>query len=299
LVLPPVLVYLTICHYDYIESICQSDKIGRSVSHVANKKSGKPGRRSGHQVPERYDISAFPSFAVTVDAVIMSVIDEQLTVLLVRRKADPYEGWWALPGGFKRPDESLDDAAARELREETGVIAPSHLAQFGAYGNPARDPRGNVVTVAYLAVTPAVGAIEAGTDANDARLFPVADVLAGSIDLAFDHERILRDAVDRAADQIEDSDLATAFVGPKFTLTELQTVYEAVWGNELDVANFRRSLSSPTPDVDYVVSTGERAAAGPKGGRPPELFEAGAGWSWGSPVKRSKRQRPRKTSEYT
>ena len=222
----------------------------------------------------------------------MSVVDEQLTVLLVRRKADSYEGRWALPGGVKLPDESLDQAAAHELREETGVIAPSHLAQFGTYGDPDRDPRGNVVTVGYLAVTPAVGAIQAGTDAGDARLFPVADVLAGSIDLAFDHDRILADAVDRAADQLEDSGLATAFVGTKFTLTELQSVYEAVWGDDLDAANFRRSLSSPAPEVDYVISTGERAVAGPKGGRPPELFEAGDAWSWGSPVKRSKRQRP-------
>ena len=82
---------------------------------------------------------------------------------------------WALPGGFKRPDETLDDAARRELREETGVIAPQHLAQFGAYGDPGRDPRTNVVTVAYLAVTPDPGSLRAGTDAAAARLWPVAD----------------------------------------------------------------------------------------------------------------------------
>jgi 8-oxo-dGTP diphosphatase len=233
---------------------------------------------------------------VTVDVVIMSVVDDQLVVLLVRRKDDPYQGKWALPGGFKRPDETLDDAAARELREETAVVAPSHLAQFCTYGDPGRDPRGHVVTVGYLAVTAAVGEIEAGTDADDAALFPIAEILSGSIDLAFDHERILRDAIERAADQLEDSDLATAFVGPKFTLAQLQTVYEAVWGEDLDTANFRRSLSSASPssvDPDYVVSTGERAPAGSRGGRPPELFEAGDGWSWGSPVKRSKRRRAR------
>lgn len=230
---------------------------------------------------------------MTVDVVIMSVVDDQLVVLLVRRKADPYEGSWALPGGFKRPVESLDEAATRELGEETGVAAPARLAQFATYGDPGRDPRSNVVTVGYLAVTAAVGAIEAGTDADDARLFPVAEVLAGEVDLAFDHERILQDAVERAADQVEDAGFATAFVGPRFTLTELQTVYEAVWGDRLDAANFRRSLSSPAPEVDYVVSTGERASAGPKGGRPPELFEAGDGWSWGSPVKRPKRRRAR------
>jgi len=260
---------------------------------MASTSSRKPKRRSGERAPDGYDMSAFPAFAVTVDVVILSVVDGQLLVLLVRRQADPYGGQWALPGGFKRPDESFDDAAARELREETAVIAPAHLAQFGAYGDPDRDPRGNIVTVGYLAVTSEVGAIEPGTDADDARLFPVADVLAGDIELAFDHGRILRDAVERAGDQLEESDLATAFVGPRFTLSELQGIYEAVWGDQLDTANFRRSLSMAPSDSDYVVSTGERAAAGPKGGRPPELFEAGEGWSEGSPVKRPKRRRAR------
>ena len=95
----------------------------------------------GHRTPEGYDASAFPSFAVTVDVVILTMLDGRLHVLLVRRQADPYAGAWALPGGFKRTDETLDEAAARELREETGVVAPSHLAQFGAYGDPGRDPR--------------------------------------------------------------------------------------------------------------------------------------------------------------
>ena len=260
---------------------------------MAASSSRKPKRRSGDRAPVGYDMSAFPAFAVSVDVVILSVVDEQLLVLLVRRQADPFAGKWALPGGFKRPDESFDDAAVRELREETGVIAPAHLAQFGAYGDPGRDPRGNVVTVGYLAVTSTVGAIEAGTDADEASLFPVAGVLAGDVELAFDHERILRNAVERAADQLEDSDLATAFVGPRFTLSELQSGYEAVWGGELDTANFRRSLAMTSPGTDYVVSTGERAAAGPKGGRPPELFEAGESWTEGSPVKRPKRRRAR------
>lgn len=254
------------------------------------KPTGKRKKQPGHQAPVGYDTSAFPSFAVTVDVVIMSVVDGQLMVLLVRRQADPFEGAWALPGGFKHPDESLDAAAFRELREETGVDAPKHLAQFGTYGDPGRDPRGNVVTVGYLAVTPEIGRIEAGTDADDARMWPVGDVLDGELELAFDHDRILRDAVERARDQLEGSDLATAFVGPTFTLTELQSVYEAIWDDELDTANFRRSLSLSPPDAPYVVATGERAAAGPKGGRPPELFEAGDAWSSGSPVRRTRRR---------
>ena len=133
---------------------------------AAAERSGSSRRPKTARPPDGYNPSAFPSFAVTVDIVILTVIDAQLQVLLVRRKADPFEGGWALPGGFKRPDESLDTAAVRELREETGVDAPKHLAQFGTYGDPGRDPRGNVVTVGYLAVTPEVGRIEAGTDAD-------------------------------------------------------------------------------------------------------------------------------------
>ena len=232
----------------------------------------------------------YPSFAVTVDVVILSVVSGRLHVLLVRRGEPPFTGAWAIPGGFKRPDETLDEAAARELHEETGVVAPRHLAQFGAYGDPGRDPRGNVVTVAYLAVTPEVGELTAGTDASDARLWAVADVLEGDLELAFDHRRILTDAIERAGAELEGSDLATAFVGPTFTLSELQSVYEAIWGDRLDAANFRRSLASEA-DAAYVEPTGQRAPAGPKGGRPPELFRAGEAWRTGSPLKRSRRRR--------
>jgi 8-oxo-dGTP diphosphatase len=245
-------------------------------------------------VPAGYDMRDFPAFAVTVDIVILSVVDGVLLVLLIERKDKPFKKAWALPGGFKRPDETLDEAAQRELREETGVEAPRHLAQFGAYGDPQRDPRGNVVTVGYLAVTPEVGEIMAGTDASDARLWPVSEALDGDLQLAFDHRTILRDAVDRAAADLESSDLATAFVGPTFTLTELQRVYEAVWDDELDTANFRRSLSSaPAPDA-FVLPTGVRAATSGRSGRPPELFSAGASWlDEGSPVKRPrKKSRP-------
>jgi 8-oxo-dGTP diphosphatase len=101
-------------------------------------------------VPPGYDASTFPAFAVTVDVVILTMADGVLHVLLVRRGEEPFKGMWAIPGGFKRPEETLDEAARRELSEETGVDVPSLLTQFGAYGDPGRDPRMNVVTVAYL-----------------------------------------------------------------------------------------------------------------------------------------------------
>lgn len=242
--------------------------------------------RSGRAKPPKgYDPSRYPSFAVTVDIVILTVRDRRLHVLLVRRGADPYAGAWALPGGFKSPDETLDAAAARELAEETAVTAPAHLAQFGAYGDPGRDPRTNVVTVAYLAATGAIDDVAAGTDAADARVWPVDEVLGGRIPLAFDHDRILRDAVERTARDLELTGLAPAFLERQFTLTELQEVFEAVWRVELDPANFRRSLTSD-PEREYVVPTGERAASSPRGGRPPEVFRAGDAWSRGAPLRR-------------
>lgn len=241
------------------------------------------------RAPKGYDASTYPSFAVTVDIVILTMVDGRLHVLLVQRHADPYAGAWALPGGFKQPGETLDEAAARELAEETGVTSAGHLAQFGAYGDPGRDPRTNVVTVAYLAVVPDVGALAAGSDAADARLWPVDDIRAGDVDLAFDHDRIVHDALDRVARDLELSGLAPSFLPGTFTLTELQQVYEAVWDETLDTPNFRRSLTAD-PTLVFVEPTGERAASSPKGGRPPELFRAGPAWHHAIPLRRTRRR---------
>jgi 8-oxo-dGTP diphosphatase len=237
---------------------------------------------SGAEPPSGYDPSQFPAFAVTVDVVILTMSESQLHVLLVRRGVAPYQGMWAFPGGFKRPNETLDEAAARELREETSVEGATPLTQFGAYGDPGRDPRMNVVTVAYLAVLPDVTGVVAGTDAAQAALVPVSDALEGELELAFDHERILRDAVERVRVDLELRGIATAFLGPTFTLGELRSVYEAVWGVHLDGANFRRSLLS---EGGWVVPTGRRARPGASGGKPAELFRAGQMWQQGGPIR--------------
>jgi 8-oxo-dGTP diphosphatase len=243
------------------------------------------------QPPAGYDPSQFPAFAVTVDVVILTMSGGMLHVLLVRRGEDPFEGMWAIPGGFKRPTETLDEAAKRELREETGVDAASLLAQFGAYGDPGRDPRMNVVTVAYLAVLRDVGAIEAGTDAADAALTPVSDVLNGKLQLAFDHQRMVRDAIERVRVELEASGVATAFVGQTFTMAELRSVYEAIWGVQLDAANIRRSIHA---QEGWVVPTGRRARPGSTGGRPAELYRAGRAWGHGGPIHRAPRTDERK-----
>jgi 8-oxo-dGTP diphosphatase len=243
------------------------------------------------QAPANYDPSQFPAFAVTVDVVILSMVEDTLQVLLVRRGETPFQGMWAIPGGFKRPTETLDEAAKRELREETGVDAASLLTQFGAYGDPERDPRMNVVTVAYLAVLRDVGAIVAGTDAADAALVPVSDVLNEKLDLAFDHLRIVRDAIERVRVELEVSGVATAFVGATFTLAELRAVYEAIWGVQLDAANFRRTIVA---EDGWVIPTGRRARPGPTGGRPAELYRAGRAWRSGGPIHRVQRADERK-----
>jgi 8-oxo-dGTP diphosphatase len=235
------------------------------------------------RVAPKYDPSRYPAFAVTVDVVILTMSDGLLQVLLVRRGVPPFAGMWAIPGGFKRPTETLDHAAKRELAAETGVDSASLLTQFGAYGDPGRDPRMNVVTVAYLAVLREVSGIIAGTDAAAAALIPVAQVLNGKIGLAFDHASIVRDAVDRVAIDLDLRGIATAFVGPTFTLAELREVYEAVWDVPLDAANFRRSVIAAD---GWVIPTGRRAQPGPTGGKPAELFRAGRMWRHGSPIRR-------------
>ena len=244
-------------------------------------------------VPADYDPSQFPAFAVTVDVVILTMADGRLHVLLVRRGVAPFAGMWAIPGGFKRPAETLDEAAKRELVEETGVDGAALLRQFGAYGDPERDPRMNVVTVAYLAVLREVGDIVAGTDAADAALIPVSEALNGKIELAFDHARILRDAVERVRLDLGLTGIATAFVGPTFTLAELRMVYEAVWGVHLDSANFRRSLLS---ESGWVIPTGDRARPGAAGGKPAELYRAGCMWKHGAPIRYPQSTEKRKGS---
>jgi 8-oxo-dGTP diphosphatase len=245
-------------------------------------------KTQGKAVPADYDPSQYPAFAVTVDVVILTMSDSRPHVLLVRRGVAPFEGMWAIPGGFKRPTETLDEAAKRELAEETGVDSASLLTQFGAYGDPGRDPRMNVVTIAYLAVLRDVGAVVAGTDAAEAALIPLSEALNGKIKLAFDHARIVRDAVHRARVDLDHTGMATAFVGSTFTMAELRAVYEGIWGVHLDGANFRRTVIA---ESGWVIPTGRRARPGSSGGKPPELFRAGRMWKLGGPIRQPNERR--------
>jgi 8-oxo-dGTP diphosphatase len=210
-----------------------------------------------------------PPFAVTVDLVVLTVRAEGLSGLLVRRGVEPHRGRWALPGGFVRLDEDLPAAARRELAEETGLEDPAgHLEQLASYGAPDRDPRGRVVTVAYLALMPGLPVPVAGTDAAAASWTPVARL--SDQYLAFDHDRILADGVERARAKLEYTPLAAAFCPPEFTIAALRAVYETVWGEALDPRNFHRKVTS-TPG--FVVPAGRATAGEP--GRPAQLYRRG------------------------
>jgi 8-oxo-dGTP diphosphatase len=207
---------------------------------------------------------------VTVDLTVLTIRDGALSALLIRRAATPYRGRWALPGGFVRDDEDLPDAAARELLEETGLRGRAgHLEQLASYGAPRRDPRGRVVTIAYLALLPDPPAPVAGTDAASAAWHPISTV--DSLRLAFDHDRILADGVERARAKLEYTPLGAAFCPPEFTVAQLREVYEAVWGRRLDPRNFHRKATT-TPG--FVVPTG-RSTTGERG-RPAQLYRRGA-----------------------
>lgn len=217
---------------------------------------------------------------LTVDVVVLTVRDDALQVLLVRRGVEPFLGRWALPGGFVLPGEELDAAARRELREETGVRAPAHLEQLQTYGSPRRDPRGRVVSVAYLAFLPDLPDAVAGSDAAHARYLPVARARS----LAFDHGRILADGLERARSKLEYTPLGTAFCRAEFTVSELRRVYEIVWDEPLDPRNFHRKV---TGAAGFLEPTG--ASTTRDGGRPAGLYRRGPADLLQPPLLRSPR----------
>ncbi|TET49879.1 MAG: NUDIX hydrolase [Anaerolineales bacterium] len=206
-------------------------------------------------------LADYPHPSVTVDVIVFRLRDGDLQVLLIRRGHEPYGGMWAIPGGFVDIDESLDQAAKRELVEETGV-REVYLEQLYTFGDPGRDPRGRVVTVAYLALLPA-GAVElrAGDDAAAAQWWSVHDLPP----LAFDHAGILDYALQRLRYKLEYTAVGFEFLPECFTLTELQTAYEIILGEELDKRNFRRKMKG----ADVIEETGEMQAGE---GRPARLF---------------------------
>ena len=188
------------------------------------------------------DIAAYPRPAVTVDCVVFGVDLDQhdLTVLLIQRDRPPFQDKWALPGGYVHLDESLEQAARRELAEETN-LSNVYLEQLYTFGDVDRDPRGRIVTVAYYALVNLHGyTVHGDTDARDAAWFAVED----TPDLAFDHERILAVAHERLRNKVRYEPIGFELLPPKFTLTQLQHLYEIILGMSLDKRNFRKKVLS-------------------------------------------------------
>lgn len=176
--------------------------------------------------------------ALTVDCVVFGLDDDDLKVLLIQRDIEPFEGKWALPGGFVRVDETLDDAARRELAEETGV-EKVFLEQLYTFGVQERDPRERVVTVAYYGlVRLSSHKVKAATDARQALWFAIDDLPK----LAFDHDHILEVAHQRLRGKVRYQPIGFELLPQKFTLRQLQHLYEVVLDRELDKRNFRKKI---------------------------------------------------------
>jgi 8-oxo-dGTP diphosphatase len=208
-------------------------------------------------MPSTYE---FPRPALTVDCVVFGLDPEPLLkVMLIRRNLEPFKGYWALPGGFVRVDETLDDAARRELQEETG-IANVYLEQLYTFGELERDPRERVVTVAYYAlVNLEQYIISASTDASDAGWFAVAHIPP----LPFDHDRILKTALQRLQSKVRYEPIGFELLPQKFTLSQLQKLYETILGTSLDKRNFRKKILKlgVLKELDEMDTSGGKRAA--------------------------------------
>lgn len=207
---------------------------------------------------------AYPHPAVTTDIVIFTIREEKLELLLIKRKGAPFKGDWGLPGGFVNQDEDLEACAKRELAEETGVTGV-YLEQLYTFGNPKRDPRERVISVAYYALAPAERiTLRAASDAAAVDWFSL-DKLPP---LAFDHRDIVEKARDRLVSKLEYSTIALRFMPEKFTLSELQAVYQIIRGEPLDKRNFRKWILS----LGRIEETSEERREGNH--RPAKLYRA-------------------------
>lgn len=197
------------------------------------------------------------AFLVTVDIVVFTIRKGDLCVMLIKRLAEPFAGQFAIPGGFVLPDESLGEAAARELEEETGYRA-KYLEQLYTFGEPDRDPRGRVITVAFFALVAEDQVLTAGSDAGEVQWFSIANLPP----LAFDHSQILEVAHERLKAKLEYSAVGFSFLPTEFSLTDLQAVHESILGHPIDPRNFRRKLDSRglVKETDRVRYTGRKPA---------------------------------------
>ena len=196
----------------------------------------------------------YPHPAVTTDVVLFTIQMRALSVLLIQRKNPPYQGMWALPGGFLNIDEGLESCAKRELREETGIEGV-YLEQLGTFGKPDRDPRERVISVTYFALTPSDHLTpKASSDAAETAWFPISQLP----DLAFDHAGIIDRARERLVAKLGYTTIAFQMLPDSFTLSQLQSVYEILLNETLDKRNFRKGILAR----DIIRETGEYSRQG-------------------------------------
>jgi 8-oxo-dGTP diphosphatase len=187
-----------------------------------------------------YDVTKYERPSVTVDVLMMSLRQRDLQILLIKRRAWPFEGMWAIPGGFINMNESLETAAKRELQEETGV-QDVYLEQLYTFGNPGRDPRTRVITVVYFALLNSERLqVRAASDAADVGWFSVYKLPP----LAFDHDQIIQYALNRLRGKLDYTTIAFNLLPEQFTLRELQRVYEIILHKRVDKRNFRKKILS-------------------------------------------------------
>lgn len=219
-----------------MESIERTEAHSNNVSETEEKAPALTQEAQAHG----YDPNKYDRPSVTVDVVMMSLRQGDLHVLLIKRRSWPFEGMWAIPGGFVTMDESLETAAKRELREETGV-EDVYLEQLYTFGDPGRDPRTRVITVVYFALLDSERLqVRAADDAVEVDWFSVYDLPA----LAFDHAKILQYALERLRGKLEYTTIAFSLLSEQFTLRELQRVYEIILHRRLDKRNFRKKILS-------------------------------------------------------
>lgn len=214
----------------------------------------------------------YPKPSLTVDVVVFGIDerDRSLDVLLIRRKGEPFKGQLALPGGFVEPKETLEQAAFRELREETG-IKPTYIEQLYTFGDPGRDPRGWTVSVAYFALVSTQNyVVQAGSDASEARWYNTAGIMATVKGvppaLAFDHNKILKKAHERLEAKVRYAPLGFDLLPKNFSIGQIHGVYEAILGREIDKRNFYRNITS----IGVLEETGAAQTSGK--GKPARLY---------------------------